>query len=59
MKFVTLRRDAAVAARSRKLTGAEGPIGSIRFNGMIWQNVAPESTLHTDGAGHYKFSLAF
>ncbi len=52
MKFVTLVERGG-RARSRKLTGAEGPIGS-QVHGMIWQNVAPESTLHTDGACHYK-----
>jgi transposase-like protein len=43
--------------RSRKITGAEGPIGN-EVRKVLYRNLHPESVLHTDGASHYKFALA-
>jgi transposase-like protein len=54
LKFVSLiERGGRV--RSRKLTGAEGPI-SIEIHRALYTEVDRASTLHTDGAKHYKYS---
>jgi len=56
MKFVTLvERDGRV--RSRKLTGAKGPI-TTEVRRALRDNVDETSTLHTDGAQMYEFTLA-
>jgi len=56
MKFVTLvERDGRV--RSRKLTGAKGPI-TTEVRRALRDNVDEASTLHTDGAQMYEFTLA-
>lgn len=56
LKFVSLiKRGGEV--RSRKLTGAKRPIGQEVVN-AVKANVDPASTLHTDGAQHYKSTLA-
>ncbi len=56
MKFVTLiERDGAV--RSRKITGANMGV-KTEVQQILRGNLAPETTLHTDGAQHYEFTLA-
>jgi transposase-like protein len=56
MKFVTLvERDGRV--RSRKLTGAKGRI-TTEVRRALRENVDEASTLHTDGAQMYEFTLA-
>jgi len=56
MKFVTLvERDGAV--RSRKITGAKMGV-KTEVQQILRANLAPETTLHTDGAQHYEFTLA-
>ena len=53
LKFVTLiERGGRV--RSRKLLTGKGESIGAQVHGIIWQNVARESTLHSDGATHYK-----
>lgn len=56
LKFVSLvERDGAV--RSRRITGAKTSIKS-EIQGILKANLDPASTLHTDGAQHYEFTLA-
>jgi transposase-like protein len=56
LKFVSLvERGGKV--RSRKLTGAEGPVG-MQVHKVLYRNLHPESVLHTDGAPHYTLALA-
>lgn len=56
LKFVSLvERDGRVV--SRKLTGAKGPITS-EVRKALHAHVDEASTLHTDGAQHYEFTLA-
>jgi transposase-like protein len=56
MKFVTLvERNGRV--RSRKLTGAKGPITS-EVRKALYDQVDEASTLHTDGAQMYEFTQA-
>jgi len=55
-KFVSLvERGGRV--HSRKITGAEGPIG-IEVRKVLYAHLHPDSTLHTDGAVFYKYALA-
>lgn len=55
LKFVSLvERGGKV--RSRKITGADGPI-SMGIHRALYTEVDRASTLHTDGAKHYKYSL--
>ena len=54
LKFVSLiERGGRV--RSHKITGAKGPI-SIDIHKALRSDVNRASTLHTDGAKHYKYS---
>ena len=54
MKFVTLvERGGAV--RSRKITGANGPI-SMDIHKALYTEIDKTSILHTDGAKHYRYS---
>src|ERR1051325_5099881 len=56
LKFVSLvERDGRVV--SRRITGATGSIKS-ELQHVLYTNVDPASTLHTDGAQHYKFTRA-
>jgi transposase-like protein len=56
LKFVSLvERGGKV--RSRKLTGAEGPVG-MQVHKVLYRNLHPESVPHTDGAPHYTLALA-
>jgi hypothetical protein len=56
LKFVSLiERDGRVV--SRTLTGAKGPITS-EVRKALRANADEASTLHTDGAQHYEFTLA-
>ncbi|HVP86094.1 MAG TPA: IS1595 family transposase [Rhizomicrobium sp.] len=56
LKFVSLvERDGTV--RSRRITGAKRSIKS-ELQDVLRTNVDPASTLHTDGAQHYEFTLA-
>jgi transposase-like protein len=55
-KFVSLvERGGKV--RSRKITGAKRPIGA-EIHSVLYANLNPESTLHTDGATFYMHTLA-
>ncbi len=55
LKFVSLvERGGRV--RSRKITGAGKPI-SLDIHAALYSEVDRASTLHTDGAKHYKYSL--
>lgn len=56
LKFVSLvERDGKV--RSKRITGAKGSIAS-EVRKALRENVDAASTLHTDGAQMYKFTLA-
>lgn len=55
LKFVSLiERGGRV--RSRKITGADKPI-SMDIHDALYRNVHVGSTLHTDGAKHYRYSM--
>lgn len=55
LKFVSLvERGGRV--RSRVITGADKPI-SLDIHDALYRNVHVATTLHTDGAKHYKYSL--
>lgn len=55
LKFVSLiERGGRV--RSRKITGADRPI-SLDIHKALYDEVDRASTLHTDGAKHYRYSL--
>jgi transposase-like protein len=55
LKFVSLvERGGRV--RSKVITGAEFPIG-IEVRHALYTNVDRKTTLHTDGAQHYKYTL--
>lgn len=55
MRFVTLiERDGKV--RSKKITGTGEPIGWT-VQQVIYKDVSPDSTLHTDSARHYTHAM--
>jgi hypothetical protein len=43
--------------KSRKITGAKYSLG-LEVRGVLYENLHPESTLHSDGASFYKHTLA-
>jgi transposase-like protein len=55
MKIVSLvERGGRV--HSRVITGADKPIG-VEIREALWDHMHPDSTLHTDGAQHYKLNV--